>query len=67
MSGVVPVQVPLVAVSDTRRIGKADMINNAETPEIAIEPDTFTVRVDGEVWDSEPVTELPMAQRYFLF
>ena len=43
------------------------MINNAATPEITIEPDTFTVRVDGEVWDSEPVTELPMAQRYFLF
>ncbi|MDY6808005.1 MAG: urease subunit alpha [Actinomycetota bacterium] len=57
----------LVAVGDTRRIGKADMINNAATPEITIEPDTFTVRVDGEVWDSEPVAELPMAQRYFLF
>ncbi|MEE3850082.1 urease subunit alpha [Gordonia sp. LSe1-13] len=57
----------LVAVTDTRRVGKADMVNNSATPEILIEPDTFTVRVDGEVWDSEPVAELPMAQRYFLF
>ncbi|WAC55657.1 urease subunit alpha [Gordonia sp. SL306] len=57
----------LVAVRDTRRIGKADMPNNSAMPEITVEPDTFTVRVDGEVWDSEPVTELPMAQRYFLF
>ncbi|GAA3712386.1 urease subunit alpha [Gordonia hankookensis] len=57
----------LVAVRDTRRIGKADMPNNSAMPEISVEPDTFTVRVDGEVWDSEPVTELPMAQRYFLF
>jgi urease subunit alpha len=57
----------LVAVRNTRRIGKADMINNSATPEITVEPDTFTVRVDGEVWDSEPVSKLPMAQRYFLF
>ncbi|NED68812.1 urease subunit alpha, partial [Streptomyces sp. SID10244] len=45
----------LVAVRDTRRIGKADMPNNSAMPEISVEPDTFTVRVDGEVWDSEPV------------
>ncbi|MDL9946821.1 urease subunit alpha [Gordonia sp. ABSL11-1] len=57
----------LVAVRNTRGIGKADMINNSATPDITVEPDTFTVRVDGEVWDSEPVSELPMAQRYFLF
>ncbi|MYR05413.1 urease subunit alpha [Gordonia sp. SID5947] len=57
----------LVAVRDTRRIGKADMPNNSAMPTISVEPDTFTVRVDGEVWDSEPVAELPMAQRYFLF
>jgi len=25
------------------------------------------VRIDGEVWDQQPATELPMAQRYFLF
>ncbi|MGC5258806.1 urease subunit alpha [Gordonia sp. DT218] len=57
----------LVAVRDTRHIGKADMPNNSAMPQISVEPDTFTVRVDGEVWDSGPVAELPMAQRYFLF
>ena len=30
-------------------------------------PDTFTVRIDGEVVEAAPATELPMAQRYFLF
>jgi urease subunit alpha len=25
------------------------------------------VRIDGEVWQEQPATELPMAQRYFLF
>ena len=32
-----------------------------------VDPDTFTVRIDGEVWEEQPATELPMAQRYFLF
>jgi urease subunit alpha len=32
-----------------------------------VEPDTFTVRVDGEVIEPEPVAELPLAQRYHLF
>jgi urease subunit alpha len=40
---------------------------NDATPRIEVEPDTFTVRIDGEVIDPDPVTELPMAQRYFLF
>ncbi|MCH5642652.1 MULTISPECIES: urease subunit alpha [unclassified Gordonia (in: high G+C Gram-positive bacteria)] len=57
----------LVAVKNTRSTGKADMPNNDACPTIEIDPDTFTVRVDGEVWESEPVSELPMAQRYFLF
>ena len=43
------------------------MPNNDARPEITVDADTFTVTVDGEVWDAPPVTELPMAQRYFLF
>ncbi|MEV6846947.1 urease subunit alpha [Actinoplanes sp. NPDC051411] len=57
----------LVAVDDTRAVVKADLPRNDATPLIEVEPDTFTVRVDGEVVEPEPVTELPMAQRYFLF
>jgi urease subunit alpha len=57
----------LVPVADTRRRGKADLPENGALPRIEVEPDTFTVRVDGEVAVPEPVTELPMAQRYFLF
>jgi urease subunit alpha len=57
----------LVPVSDTRSIGKADMPLNDALPRIEVEPDTFVVRVDGETIDPDPVTELPMAQRYFLF
>ena len=57
----------LVAVGDVRKIGKADMPLNEALPRIEVDPDTFTVRIDGDVWEEQPATELPMAQRYFLF
>jgi urease subunit alpha len=57
----------LVAVADTTRIGKTDLPENTALPDIRVDPDTFTVTVDGEVWEQEPVSELPLAQRYMLF
>ena len=57
----------VVPVADTRSVGKADMVENTATPRIEIDPDTFTVTVDGEVMEEAPADELPMAQRYFLF
>ncbi len=57
----------LVPVGNVRNVGKADMPLNDATPRIEVEPDTFTVRIDGEVWHEQPAAELPMAQRYFLF
>ncbi|MGY4709310.1 urease subunit alpha [Mycolicibacterium sp. CBM1] len=57
----------LVPVGNVRAIGKAQMPLNDAMPRIEVDPDTFTVRIDGEVWAEQPATELPMAQRYFLF
>ena len=57
----------LVPVGDVRKIGKADMPLNDARPRIEVEPDTFTVRIDGEVWQEQPAAQLPMAQRFFLF
>lgn len=57
----------LVAVRDTRALGKADMPLNDALPHIEVDPETFTVRIDGEVVEPSPAEELPMAQRYFLF
>ncbi|MFE6921405.1 urease subunit alpha [Nocardia sp. NPDC057663] len=57
----------LVPVKNVRQVTKADMPHNDAMPHIEVDPDTFTVRVDGEVWAEQPATELPMAQRYFLF
>jgi urease subunit alpha len=57
----------LVAVKDVRKVGKAEMPLNDALPSIEVDPDTFTVRIDGDVWQEQPATELPMTQRYFLF
>ncbi len=57
----------LVPVKDVRKVGKADMPLNDALPHIEVDPDTFTVRIDGDVWQEQPAAELPMAQRYFLF
>lgn len=57
----------LVPVGNVRAVGKADMPHNDAQPRIEVDPDTFTVRIDGEVWTEQPAAELPMAQRYFLF
>ena len=57
----------VVAVSDTRRLTKADMPENTTCPDVRVEADTFAVTIDGELVEAHPATELPMAQRYFLF
>jgi urease subunit alpha len=57
---------PFVAVDNIRRVGKADLPENDALPRIEVEPDTFTVRVDGAVVEGDPVAVLPMAQRYFM-
>jgi urease subunit alpha len=57
----------LVPVGNTRALGKDDLPENTARPRIEVEPDTFAVRIDGELIEEQPATELPMAQRYFLF
>ena len=54
-------------VRSTRSISKADMVHNARTGVIEVNPQTYEVRLDGEIMTSLPATELPMTQRYFLF
>ncbi len=58
---------PAVAVSNTRKISKADMKLNEATPEIEVNPETYEVKADGKLLTCEPASVLPMAQRYFLF
>ncbi|MEE1928472.1 urease subunit alpha [Streptomyces sp. TRM 70351] len=67
------------AIKNTRAVTKADMRENNATPDVRIDPDTYevliggakvtdvTTFVDGQIVDRAYVSELPMAQRYFLF
>ncbi len=58
----------MIAVKNTRTgISKASMIHNSATPKLDVNPETYEVRADGELLTCAPATELPMAQRYFLF
>lgn len=54
-------------VTGIRNLTKADLKYNGETPEIAVDPETYKVSVDGVEVTSQPSDVLPMAQRYFLF
>jgi urease subunit alpha len=67
LAGRLGVSKELVAVSNTRSIGKASMIHNALTPNITVDPETYEVRIDDALITCEPATVLPMAQRYFLY
>ncbi|WP_420862664.1 urease subunit alpha [Algirhabdus cladophorae] len=56
-----------IAVQNTRGIGKKDLKLNDALPQVEVNPETYEVRADGELLTCEPASELPMAQRYFLF
>ncbi|MFD6674426.1 urease subunit alpha [Rhodococcus zopfii] len=58
---------PLVAVGDTREVGKAQMRNNDVLPRINIDPETFEIDIDGERIVPAPADRLPLAQLYSLF
>lgn len=57
----------IVAVANCRNLTKKDMIHNDATPNIEVNPETYAVTVDGQLITCEPASELPLAQRYFLF
>ncbi|MCW2496524.1 urease subunit alpha [Jatrophihabitans sp.] len=58
---------PLVPTKDVSRLSKADLPENGALPAIEVDSETFAVRIDGELIEPQPVAELPMTQRYFLF
>jgi len=57
----------LVAVRGTRSVRKKDLVHNSLQPKMEVDPQTYTVRADGVLLTCEPMAELPLAQRYFLF
>jgi urease subunit alpha len=57
----------LSAVQACRTVKKGDMIHNGYLPKMEIDAQTYEVRADGRLLTCEPLSVLPMAQRYFLF
>jgi len=57
----------LVAVKNTRDIGKSSMKLNNFIGDIQVNPDTYDVTVNGELITSNAMNELSMAKKYFLF
>ena len=54
-------------IKNTRDINKSDMVYNDLCPKVEVDPETYEVRANGEILTCEPASELPMAQRYFLY
>jgi len=57
----------VASVKKCRSIGKRDMKLNDALPHIDVDPETYLVKVDGQILTCDPMAVLPMAQRYFLF
>jgi urease subunit alpha len=57
----------ILPVKNCRNISKKDLIHNDATPQIDVNPENYEVKVDGIAITCEPMKELPLAQRYFLF
>ncbi len=54
----------LLPVKDTRQLTKADMLHNDVCPEIEVDPDTFQVRVNGDLATCDPVDSVPLGRLY---
>ena len=54
-------------VKNTRDVNKSNMVYNDLCPKVEVDPETYEVRANGEILTCEPASELPMAQRYFLY
>ncbi len=57
----------ILPISNTRNISKSNMMLNTYTPDISVDAETYEVKADGVHLTCQPATEVPMAQRYFLF
>ena len=57
----------LLPVKNCRKISKEDMVFNNLTPKIEIDPETFKVKVNGELVSVDPAKTISLARLYQLF
>ncbi|MDT3437914.1 urease subunit alpha [Haloarcula sp. 1CSR25-25] len=56
----------VMPISDTRDLTTDDFVLNTYSPTVDVDPETFTVEMDGEQVTSDAASEIPLAQRYIL-
>jgi urease subunit alpha len=57
----------VLPVKNCRKLSKADMRFNDRTGDIKVDPETYTVTVDGQKVTCEPAESLSLTRRYWLF
>ncbi|MEL7419176.1 MAG: urease subunit alpha [Cyanobacteria bacterium J06555_3] len=55
---------PALPVKGTRSLSKTNLLHNDVCPNIEVNPDTFQVKVDGELATCEPVDRVPLGRLY---
>ncbi len=66
LAGFLNLEKPLLASHGTRKLNKRHMLHNSACPNISVDPESFEVRVDGDLITCEPAKTLPLTQRYML-
>ncbi|MGM8365745.1 urease subunit alpha [Virgibacillus sp. W0181] len=67
IKGRLGLQKMVLPVHNIRNLTKKNMKLNDATPDIDVDPQTYEVKIDGEVISCDPVDVVPIGQRYFLF
>jgi len=57
----------LAPVKNCRSIGKKDMLYNDLTPNIEINPETYEVKVDGNLTTTDPADKVSLARLYHMY
>lgn len=55
----------LVAVKNTRKLSKKDMVRNDCCPHMEVDPETYEVFADGELLTCEPQETVVLCQKYY--
>jgi urease subunit alpha len=56
----------VVPVANTRDLSTDDFVRNTYSPSVDVDPETFTVEVDGEGLTCDAADEVALGQRYLL-
>jgi urease subunit alpha len=56
----------VLPINDTRDLTTDDFVLNTYSPTVDVDPETFTVEMDGDRVTSEAADEVPLGQRYTL-